>query len=648
MYYVVLVERDELASGSTSRAAGGVRAQFSDELNIQLGARSLEVFARFGEEPGQDIGLRRVGYLFLLSTPEEVAAFEDGVRRQNALGVPSRLIDPAEAQRLSPLISTDGLLAAAFSPDDGHCTPESVFVQGYAACGPAGTARPCLRHREVTGIETRGERDHRGRHQPGADRHRHGCLRGRCLVSRAVGAMVGVDLPVEPLRRQIAVTEASGPAADLPMTIDFTTSLYFHSEGPGLLLGMSDPDEVPGFATTPHDRWIPRLSEAMERRAPALLDLRRTGGWGGPDQITPDHNALIGQARSCARFLYATGFSGHGFLQGPAVGEVIRDLVPGPRTLRRHQPPERRALHRRRPAPGGQPRMTELHLWLRHEIRTTERRTPIVPADARRLVESGVTLTVEESPQRVFPIEAYEEAGCRVAKAGSWVSAPPEAVIVGLEGLPDRTTRTDTSPCLLRHAYKLVVRGGGASSAGSSPGAGPCWTSSTWCTTTGAGSPRSATGPDTWAPPWRCCTTGAASRPRCDPPRRRTWTPNSPPRRASCQLSSSARSARSGRGARVALGVAGVEPTSWTRRDPGAGPTRAAGTRVDGQHRAHHPADPALPHSDEDLTSPAAGCAPCATSPATSGPPGTCCRSTTPRRTGRTPPAASASGPPST
>ncbi|MFD8212373.1 NAD(P)/FAD-dependent oxidoreductase [Streptomyces sp. NPDC059697] len=324
---VVLVERDELASGSTSRAAGGVRAQFSDELNIQLGAWSLEAFARFGEELGQDIGLHRVGYLFLLSTPEEVAAFEDGVRLQNALGVPSRLIDPAEARRLSPLITTDGLLAAAFSPDDGHCTPESV-VQGYAA-GARRHGATLLRHREVTGIETRGD-------EITAVVTSQGRIATDTVVcaagawSRAIGAMVGVDLPVEPLRRQIAVTEAV-PALPpgLPMTIDFTTSLYFHAEGPGLLLGMSDPDEVPGFATTTHDRWIPRLSEAMERRAPALLDLRRTGGWAGLYEITPDHNALIGEARSCSRFLYATGFSGHGFLQGPAVGEVIRDLYLG-------------------------------------------------------------------------------------------------------------------------------------------------------------------------------------------------------------------------------------------------------------------------------------------------------------------------------
>ncbi|MFD8722214.1 NAD(P)/FAD-dependent oxidoreductase [Streptomyces sp. NPDC059629] len=321
---VVLVERDELAAGSTSKAAGGVRAQFSDELNIQLGARSLEAFARFGQEIGYDIGLRRVGYLFLLSTPEEVASFEAGIRLQNHLGVPSRMLTPQEAARLSPLIATEGLLAAAYSPDDGHCTPESV-VHGYAAAARAHGAR-VLRHTEVTGIERDGA-------CVTAVHTTLGRIATETVVcaagpwSRAVGAMAGVDLPVQPLRRQIAVTEpVPGLPPTLPMTIDFTTSLYFHAEGPGLLLGMSDPDERPGFATDTHDRWIPRLYEAMQRRAPALLDLRRTGGWAGLYENTPDHNALIGEAASVSRFLYATGFSGHGFLQGPAVGEVIRDL----------------------------------------------------------------------------------------------------------------------------------------------------------------------------------------------------------------------------------------------------------------------------------------------------------------------------------
>ncbi|MCX5562123.1 saccharopine dehydrogenase [Streptomyces sp. NBC_00038] len=98
--------------------------------------------------------------------------------------------------------------------------------------------------------------------------------------------------------------------------------------------------------------------------------------------------------------------------------------------------------------------MNSLHLWLRHETRTTERRTPVVPADARRLVESGVTLTVEESPQRVFPIEAYEAAGCRVARTGSWVSAPSDAVVLGLKELPDEPAALTHRHVFFGHAYK--------------------------------------------------------------------------------------------------------------------------------------------------------------------------------------------------
>ncbi|MFF7449019.1 MULTISPECIES: FAD-dependent oxidoreductase [unclassified Streptomyces] len=324
---VVLVERDELASGSTSRAAGGVRAQFSDALNVLLGARSLEAFGRFGEEVGHDIGLHRVGYLFLLSTPEDVASFEAGVRLQNSLGVPSRMLTPKEARKLSPLISTDGLLAAAYSPDDGHCTPEAV-VHGYASAARALGAR-ILRHTEATGITVRGDTIRSVETTLGTiATDTVICAAG--AWSRSVGRMVGVDLPVEPLRRQIAVTEpVPGLPPGLPMTIDFSSTLYFHREGPGLLVGMSDPDERPGFATDTHDRWIPRLTAAMHHRAPSLLDLRRTGGWAGLYEVTPDHNALIGEATTVSRFLYATGFSGHGFLQGPAVGEVVRDLCLG-------------------------------------------------------------------------------------------------------------------------------------------------------------------------------------------------------------------------------------------------------------------------------------------------------------------------------
>jgi len=148
--------------------------------------------------------------------------------------------------------------------------------------------------------------------------------------SRRVGELVGVDLPVTPSRRQVLLTE---PVPDLPerlpMTIDLTTSFYFHREGPGLLLGMSLDDEPPGFNLERDDAWIPRLVEAMTRRAPSLAEVGVAGGWAGLYEVTPDHNALIGEAPRPTRFLYATGFSGHGFLQGPAVGEIIRDLFLG-------------------------------------------------------------------------------------------------------------------------------------------------------------------------------------------------------------------------------------------------------------------------------------------------------------------------------
>ena len=321
---VVLLERDELGSGSTCKAAGGVRAQFSDRINIELGARSLEAFTRFGRRPGQEIDLHQVGYLFLLSREKDVQSFERDVALQNELGVDSRMIDVAEARRLSPLIDTDGLLAAAFSPDDGHCTPESV-VLGYATAARR-LGATLLTGVTVTGIDVRGG-EARTVHTD------HGSITAGTVVcaagawSQALGEMVGTALPVTPVRRQIVFTE---PMPDLPpvvpFTIDFATSYYFHREGRGLLLGMSDPDQEPGFHLSYSEQWLPRLGEAIEARTPALLDVGLGTGWAGLYEVTPDHNALIGRSSTTPNFLYATGFSGHGFLQAPAVGEVIRDL----------------------------------------------------------------------------------------------------------------------------------------------------------------------------------------------------------------------------------------------------------------------------------------------------------------------------------
>ena len=137
---------------------------------------------------------------------------------------------------------------------------------------------------------------------------------------------------VRPLRRQILVTE---PIPDLParmpFTIDFATSFYFHDEGAGLLIGMSDPDQEFGFDLRTDDTWLTGLSEAISRRAPRLSDVGVAHGWAGLYEVTPDHNALIGRAGQLPGFVYATGFSGHGFCQAPATGEVVRDLIRGER-----------------------------------------------------------------------------------------------------------------------------------------------------------------------------------------------------------------------------------------------------------------------------------------------------------------------------
>jgi sarcosine oxidase subunit beta len=334
---VVLVERGQLAGGSTSKAAGGVRAQFSDPLNITLGARGLEAFARFGERPGQEIDLHRNGYLFLLTRADDVAAFEVDVALQNDLGVPTRMLEAAEARFLAPGVRTDDVLAATFHAGDGYCSPESV-VLGYAA-GARRHGASVRTGSEVVGLDA-GEGGTTTVRTTAGDVTTGAVICAAGAWSRALGAMAGVELPVTPLRRQILVTEplpnavAGALPASMPMTIDASTTFYLHREGPGALLGMSWSGEEPGFHHDVDDAWLPDLTEAIERRVPALLDVGIAARWAGLYEITPDHNALLGEAAtpSCGgRFLYATGFSGHGFLQGPAVGEILRDLYLGRR-----------------------------------------------------------------------------------------------------------------------------------------------------------------------------------------------------------------------------------------------------------------------------------------------------------------------------
>ncbi len=346
---VCLLERDALSSGSTSRAAGGIRTQFSDPLNIAMGLRSVEAFSRFRERPGGEIDLHQVGYLFLLDRPEDVAFFERNVAVQNELGVPSRLIEPAEAAELSPLAGLEGVLAATYCPLDGHASPEAV-AQGYAA-GARAHGATVLTGYAATSIEV-----------VAADVRSVTTDRGVVVSPTVVCAAgvwspelmktAGVDLPVEPVLRQVVTT---GPVAGIPeripLTVDFTTGFYFHREGPGLLIGMADRSQPPGFDAPTDPAWLEHVTEVAAWRAPAFLDMGIAHGWKGYYEVTPDHNGLVGEVPGLARVLYATGFSGHGFMQAPAVGEIVRDLYLGRGPFVDVSPlsAERFALHAPRP-----------------------------------------------------------------------------------------------------------------------------------------------------------------------------------------------------------------------------------------------------------------------------------------------------------
>jgi sarcosine oxidase subunit beta len=321
---IVVVENGELGSGSSAKPIGGVRAQFSDPLNIELGSRSLRAYAEFPHRPGADIRLDSVGYLFLLTSAQQAAEFEDSVRIQNGLDVPSRMISPREARRLCPYVCTDGLVAAVYSPTDGHARP-GLVVRGYAdSASRAGVI--FATQTRVTGIDTVGERVTAVHTDQGVI----SCSAVICTAgawSGQIGDLVGINLPVQPVRRQLAFTRPLAPPAPrIPFTIDFSSSAYFHNSDEGLLFGLADPDQPDGFDTTWTPEWLELFRNVVRHRAPALAGMETVGGWAGLYEATPDHNALIGRSGELVNFLYATGFSGHGFLQAPAVGEIIRDL----------------------------------------------------------------------------------------------------------------------------------------------------------------------------------------------------------------------------------------------------------------------------------------------------------------------------------
>lgn len=323
---VVLLEKGPfLGMEATGKCAGGIRYQFSTEINVRLSQLSLPMLERFHHELGQDIDLRWPGYLFLLDNEADLATFQRNVAMQNRLGVPSQIISQGEAQALAQLLHMDDILAAAWHAGDGLADPNGV-VQGYAM----GARR--LGAKTLTSVEATGIRVKSGRVT--AVETPQGAIATPAVVDAAgpwagqVAAMAGVDLPITPLRRQIVVTTPlpSLPAG-FPFVIDFSRSLYFHREGEGILTGQSNPNETPGFDQSVDNAWTEQHLELAAWRFPLLSQAGLLSQWAGLYEVTPDAHPVIDRLSDPAGFYVAGGFSGHGFMHGPITGLLIAELL---------------------------------------------------------------------------------------------------------------------------------------------------------------------------------------------------------------------------------------------------------------------------------------------------------------------------------
>jgi sarcosine oxidase subunit beta len=336
---VVLIEREpQLGTASTGRNAGGFRHQFSHPANIELSKESIALFANFQDAVGYPIDFWPDGYLFLLSSPDSVAAFRNNAELQRRHGIAVDWLSAREAAELCAGLAVDDVLGATYCGDDGIADPNGV-TQGFAKAAQARGVE-IRRGEEVTGITVDNGRVTEVRTSQGTIAT-YNVINAAGAWAKGIGDMAGAHVPVTPERRHIFIAQPPGggswdadtqrgrvPASRL-MVIDFESTFYFHREGGGLLFGMGDPDEQPGFDTTVRWDFLPKVIDVAIKRLPALADAAVSHAWAGLYEMTPDHNPIIGGAQEVRGFYTIAGFSGHGFQHSPAAGRILADLLTG-------------------------------------------------------------------------------------------------------------------------------------------------------------------------------------------------------------------------------------------------------------------------------------------------------------------------------
>jgi sarcosine oxidase subunit beta len=322
---VLLLEKESyFGQGATGRCAGGVRYQFATEVNVRLSIASLSMIENFKAETGQDPQYRKCGYLFGITNPQDIGTFQRNLQIQNALGVPTEWLDGDAVRARVPTMRFDDALGGSWNADDGLADPNSIvmgYVSRFRQLG--GWA---LTDQEVISIGVESGRaislsTPAGKVACGAIVNAAGPWMG------LIGSMAGVPIPIEPIRRQmVTTTPLPGLPPDFPFVIDFSQSLYFHREGEGILTGMSNPDEKPGFDQSIDEEWELIAMEAAAERLPMLNNAGRLSGWAGLYEVTPDAHPIFGPT-PIENFWLVGGFSGHGFMHGPIAGQLMAEFL---------------------------------------------------------------------------------------------------------------------------------------------------------------------------------------------------------------------------------------------------------------------------------------------------------------------------------
>ena len=326
---VLVIERESSqGKGSTGKSMGGVRAQFSTPVNIQVSLYSIPFYARFEEVVGHPADYRPQGYLFLATKESHLAYLRDNFARQQKLGLTTaRLLPAEEICTTLPQLRSDDILGGSFCSTDGFVDPYSV-MNGFMASAIEHGAT-LWKKTEVTAINI----DQNGAFNVETTR---GPVSTRTVVNAAgawseqIAKFVGIDLPVEPLRRMLVPSEPfSEFPHSAPMVIDMSTGFHFRPEGRGFLLAWNDPEETPGYKTDFEPSFIEKILMHAANRVPAFenLPVNPKRAWAGLYEMTPDHHCILGPVAALPGFFLANGFSGHGVMHSPATGKILADMI---------------------------------------------------------------------------------------------------------------------------------------------------------------------------------------------------------------------------------------------------------------------------------------------------------------------------------